>query len=275
MGFGCKSENLYFRLARALKPVYMLGRFRMRISFDCASEIYDKTRGPPKAVMKQLVETLINELRGYTTVLDAGVGTGRFAKPLQDGGFEVVGIDIAKKMINKAVEKSVCSLIRGDACFLPFRDNSFDVAICVHLLHLISEWKAALKEICMVTGKAIVSIDYVRRNPIREAYDRLLKSCGCESRRLGKGEWELKKLVKPSKSVFVAHFDNNADEYLSHLRQKAYSSQREIPEDVNKRVVDELERQFSGKVFPQELRLLLWDINDLKVYCNDSTLDAL
>ena len=82
-------------------------------------------------------------------------------------------------------------------------------------------------------------------------------------------------MVKPSKSVFVAHFDNNVDEYLSHLRQRAYSSQWEIPEDVNKRVVDELERQFSGKVSPQELRLLLWDINDLKIYCNDSTLDAL
>ena len=187
MGLDCKGESLYFRLACALKRVYMLGRFRMRISFDCASEIYDKTRGPPEAVMKQLVETLINELRGYTTVLDAGVGTGRFAKPLQDGGFEVVGIDIAKKMINKAVEKSVCNLIRSDACFLPFRDNSFDVAICVHLLHLISEWKAALKEICRVTGKAIVSIDYVRRNPIAKLMIVCLKVVGVKVEGLGRG----------------------------------------------------------------------------------------
>lgn len=77
----------------------------MRISFDCAADIYDKTRGPPRQVMKQLIETLSNELQGYRTILDTGAGTGRFTKPLQDSGFEVFGIDIAKKMISKAMKK--------------------------------------------------------------------------------------------------------------------------------------------------------------------------
>jgi len=218
--------------------------------------------------MKQLIATLAKELRGYKAILDAGVGTGRFAKPLQDYGFEVFGIDIAEKMINKAVGKGVKNLIRGDACFLPFKDESFHVAICIHLLHLISEWKTALQEICRVTQEIMVSIIYVRENPIREAYNSLLKRYGYESRRLGKGEWELKGLIKPSKSVFVASYDNSADERLTYLSQRAYSSQWEIPEDVNKKVMDELKRQFAGKVFPQELRILVWDINDLKVYCN-------
>ncbi|MGD8507102.1 MAG: hypothetical protein PVF15_10625, partial [Candidatus Bathyarchaeota archaeon] len=66
-----------------------------RISFDTVSHVYDKTRGPPEHVKKQLFGTLVNELSNYKTILDAGVGTGRFAKPLQDSGFEVVGIDIA------------------------------------------------------------------------------------------------------------------------------------------------------------------------------------
>jgi len=246
----------------------------MRISFDSAAEIYDKTRGPPRQVMKKLVTTLISELSCYETILDVGVGTGRFTKPLQDEGFEVVGVDIAKKMIDKAVEKGAYSLLRGDVCFLPFKDNSFDVVISVHLLHLISGWKVALKEIFRVTRRVMVSIIYVRENPIRETYNRLLKSYGCESRRVGKGEWELKDFIKPSKSVFVASFENSADERLAYLGQRAYSSQWEIPEDVNKKVVDELKQQFGGKVFPQELRLLVWDINDLENYCSSSKLNG-
>jgi ubiquinone/menaquinone biosynthesis C-methylase UbiE len=244
----------------------------MRISFDCAAKIYDNTRGPPKPVMKQLIKTLNSELKGYITVLDVGVGTGRFVKPLQDNGFKVVGVDIARKMIDQAIEKGVKELLLSDACYLPFKNKYFDVAICIHLLHLIREWKMALWEICRVTGEIMVSIDYVRGNPIRKVYNKLLKGYGYESRRLGKGEWELKGLVKPSRSTFVAYYNNSADERLAHLSQRAYSSQWEIPERVNKKVVDELKKMFAGKVFPQELCLLIWDINDLKAYCSDSTL---
>lgn len=149
-----------------------------RIPFNSVAHIYDKTRGPPEPVMKQLLKTLASELSGYRTILDAGVGTGRFTKPLQDNGFKVVGINIAKKMIRKAVERGVDNLLLGDACFLPFKDSSFDVTVCIHLLHLIIEWKMALREICRVTRNVMGSIFYAHRNPVRETYDRLLKSYG-------------------------------------------------------------------------------------------------
>lgn len=239
----------------------------MRIPFNSVAHIYDRTRGPPEHVMKQLLKTLTSELSDYRTILDAGVGTGRFAKPLQDGGFEVVGIDIAEKMISKAEERGVDNLLLSDTSFLPFKDNSFDATVCIHLLHLISEWKTTLQEICRVTRSVMASIFYVHRNPMREAYNRLLKRYGYESRRLGKGEWELKNLVRPSKSVFVASYDTDADKRLAHLSQRAYSSQWDIPEDVNEKVVDKLKSQFAGKVFRQELRLLIWDIGDLKAFC--------
>ncbi|MDH5447574.1 MAG: class I SAM-dependent methyltransferase [Candidatus Bathyarchaeota archaeon] len=242
----------------------------MRISFDSAAEIYDKTRGPPRQIMNQLVKTLISELSCYETILDIGVGTGRFTKPLQDNGFEVVGADIAKKMISKAVKKGAHNLLQGDACFLPFKDNSFEVALSVHLLHLISEWKMALQEICRVTRRVMVSMTYVGADLVWETYDCLLKGCGCESHRVGKGEWELESLVKPAKSVFVASYSRSADRRLTHMSQRAYSSQWQVPEDVNKEVVDELKRQFGGKAFRKELRILVWDINDLEAYCSSS-----
>ncbi len=113
----------------------------------------------------------------------------------------------------------------------------------------------------------MVSIFYVHKSPLREAYNRMLKGCGYDSRRFGKGEWELKDLVKPSRSVFVASYDRGVDERLEHMRERAYSGQWDIPEDVNEKVVKELKRQFAGKVFHQELRLLIWDIDHLKAFC--------
>jgi len=218
--------------------------------------------------MRQLVKTLIGELGDCRTVLDLGVGTGRFAKPLQDTGLEVVGVDIAEKMIDKAVERGVDNLLQGDACCLPLKNSSFDATVCIHLLHLINEWKTALQEICRVTHRVMVSMAYGNTDPVWENYNRLLKSCGCESRRLGRGEEELKDLVKPSKSVFVGSYSESADRRLTNMSQRAYSSQWRIPEDVNKKVMDELKCQFAGKMFAKELQLLVWDINDLKAYCN-------
>jgi len=242
----------------------------LRVSFDAVAHLYDKTRALPEHVMRRLIRTIAAELKGFTTILDAGTGTGRFAKPLQDRGFEVYGVDIAKKMISRAKERNVNHLFLGDVCFLPFKDDAFDATMCVHVLHLIKEWKTALREICRVTRHLMVSINYVRENPLWKTYDRLLKKHGHERRRPGKGEWELKELVKPLRTVFVASFETRADERLAHLVQRAYSHQWEIPEDVNEKILAELRSRFAGKVFPQELRLLVWSIDSLKDFVSSA-----
>ena len=236
----------------------------MRVSFDHAADFFDETRGPPPPAMNQLISTLVDELKGHRLVLDAGVGTGRFAKPFQDHGLEVVGIDIAKRMLERAVEKGTQNLLRSDACFLPFGDRTFDGSVCIHLLHLITDWPLALQEICRVTRNAMLSIIYTTRNPVRQAYNRILEEYGFKSHRLGKGEWELGDIVQPQRSVFAATFDNRADELIGHLRRRAYSSQWEIPEDINEMAVNEVNQQFGGKVFPTELRVLVWRIDDLR-----------
>ncbi|MFX1362507.1 MAG: class I SAM-dependent methyltransferase [Promethearchaeota archaeon] len=242
----------------------------MRISFDRVAKIYDKTRGLPIQVMRQLIEELIHEVSDRKTILDVGVGTGRFSKPLKDIGLNVVGIDIAEKMIRKAIKIGVDKLVLGDALFLPFRDSCFDAAISIHLLHLIREWKEALQEICRVTKGTMLSMDYRFKNPIRVAYNQLLESHGYEPRRIGKGEWELKYLIKPSKSLLVASFDIDANETLDYLAQRVYSSQWEIPEEINDKIVIELKKRFTDKLIPQELHILVWNMEDLKTFCSDS-----
>src|SRR2546425_3094566 len=67
--------------------------FSLAVSFDRVVGAYDSTRGLSPEVMRQIMDAMQDMLRSCTTVLDVGVGTGRFACPLNESGFRVVGVD--------------------------------------------------------------------------------------------------------------------------------------------------------------------------------------
>jgi ubiquinone/menaquinone biosynthesis C-methylase UbiE len=234
------------------------------VSFDRVADIYDRTRSLPDEAMTRLVKALASELDGCKGILDVGVGTGRFALPLQKAGLDVIGIDISRKMISKAQDKRVRNLMFADARLLPFKQKAFDVAISVHLLHLISNWQLTLVEICRVTRSFLVSLSYANKEPVGEAYDQLLRRYGYERHRLGKSERELKDVVAPAKCVPVTAYETLSDVSLANFAQRTSSSQWEIPVEVNQKVVDELRGRFAGKTFTQELGILIWRIDDLR-----------
>lgn len=236
----------------------------MKISFNRVADIYDKTRELPPEAMRKIVKTLVKEMKGYKTLLDIGVGTGRFAKPLQENGFEVVGTDISKDMMKNAKKKGVKNLLLGDACALPFRDYSFDAAISVHVLHLISDWQTALKEICRVTKVELFSVVHISKSSISETYEELAKKKGYDAQHIGLSEPELRKIIKPTKSIHATSWVSSADEHLTYLRQRVYSRQWKIPEDEDKQIVQELAKRFAGQKFLVKIHILKWDVKDLK-----------
>ncbi len=123
--------------------------------FDNISEIYDSTR---RAATEAELKAVSSELSGCRTILDVGIGTGRFAKPLSDLGFEIVGIDISRKMMSKARQKGVRSLILADAHDMPFKDGSFDASIIIHVLHLIPDWLNVAREMGRVTKNKVAAL---------------------------------------------------------------------------------------------------------------------
>jgi len=236
----------------------------LTVSFNRVAEIYDKTRGFPDFVMDKVVRTLLNELEDHVSILDVGVGTARFSKPLQNLEHFVVGVDVSSKMLTKAVERGTRNLIMGNVCNLPFRNNSFDATISAGLLHLVKEWKFALLEISRVTRKLLVSIIHRRRSPVRKEYVDLLIKCGWKLPQLGIAERDLGVLVKPDKLIDVVSYEASVGESLNFLEHKAYSFQWDIPEEMHRRVMEQLRARSFSDVYPVKVEVLVWDMKSVR-----------
>jgi ubiquinone/menaquinone biosynthesis C-methylase UbiE len=127
------------------------------VAFDRAAEYYDATRGYTPEGERAMVDILADELRGRGPVLEVGVGTGQVALPLHAAGIPLVGLDLARPMMDRLVEKaggrSPFPLVQGDATRAPFADGVFGAVYLRWVLHLIPDWRAALMEAIRVTGR--------------------------------------------------------------------------------------------------------------------------
>ncbi len=238
------------------------------ISFDRAVDIYDATRSLPPKVMADVVEGLSAALkrRGCRRILDVGVGTGRFASPLQVLGFRVVGVDVSVEMLNRARSKSVGNLIRGDARRLPFKDKSFDAVLMNHVLHLIKEWREALKEIRRAAENALFSVTAIfpEIDSPQKAYEERLLETGWPAIHPGIHERDLVNVLPPSESAYIVTNaeEKAADDLLERLEKRSYSFMWEVPEEVHRRIMAGLRADYAGKRIKssRDLYVSIWDV---------------
>ncbi|PIV24297.1 MAG: SAM-dependent methyltransferase [Deltaproteobacteria bacterium CG_4_8_14_3_um_filter_45_9] len=106
-------------------------------------------------------------------IIEAGVGTG-LSLPLYPNFCRVVGIDITRKMLDKAKIKKnrfnlhYVDLIEMDAEHLTFCDDIFDHAVLPFVLSVVSNPEKMVSEIKRVTkknGKIIVINHFSSNNP--------------------------------------------------------------------------------------------------------------
>lgn len=124
-----------------------------RVEFDDIAPFYDETRPAPVPAELDAISDLLGACR---TVLDAGIGTGRFAVPLSKRGFEMIGIDLSIEMMRRAQGKGIRSLVRADLQRLPFQDRSIDAAFMAHVLQLLPDPWPALRELGRVARRTVV-----------------------------------------------------------------------------------------------------------------------
>ncbi|MGD9963496.1 MAG: class I SAM-dependent methyltransferase [Thermoplasmata archaeon] len=247
----------------------------MTKSFDRIADKFDETRSLPQETMSVVVDALEWAMPPGSSVLDAGVGTGRFALPLQHRGFEVVGADVSTRMMERAAAKGFRDLFKSDVCALPFKDQAFDYALSVHLIHLVPQWRCALGEIGRVTRGDLISVVTDRRNSateeIRTAYRDSCRRLGFEVRHIAPGERELTELLPPDSKSKLAVRKEPLDvrRLLDNYESRTLSEHWDVPEDVHARAVGELRERYGGVdelAVVEDLFMLRWRADRLREF---------
>lgn len=111
------------------------------------------------------------DMRPGASLLDVGCGTGWFTRRLATEGsakptegsakpaadLDVTGLDIDVGALNFARKRSHgAAYVAGDACRLPFPDQSFDQVISITAVCFVADWPRAIAEITRVTRRRFV-----------------------------------------------------------------------------------------------------------------------
>src|SRR3989454_3097185 len=218
--------------------------------------------------MARVLAVLVDELHGKR-VLEIGVGTGRYAVPLQKSGIRVVGVDISRKMVEIGLAKGLRDVIFADAARLPFKSGSFDVGTTNHVLHLIPDWRDALSEIARVTRDMYFTVieRSDRVDTIKREYDALVKGAGYDWSHPGLHEKDLPGLLKPDFIMPVGPFRETllADSTLNELARRTYSSQWDVPEEVHRKAMEPPRTTGGGRDFnlPHPPKVTSWGSESL------------
>ena len=132
--------------------------------YDITKYMYNN----PESVSAHIHQSKINTISDFlnlqvgSKILDCGCGTG-FASlffPLKMH-YNFFSIDISNVEIIQAKKYSKLmnaenEWLVGDGCHLPFRDNSFDAAFCIALLHHIDKYENVVSELMRVAKKIVI-----------------------------------------------------------------------------------------------------------------------
>src|SRR5579862_1113379 len=146
------------------------------VSFDRIADRYEASRYIPPSVLHAAAALISADfLHGSGgSLLDVGVGTGRFARALREVGVPTVGLDVSANMLRQAADKAPCTpLVCGDARHLPFGHAAFGGALIVHVMHLVEDWRSVLRDIRRVLapgGRLYLGSESGRQYPCRGIY---------------------------------------------------------------------------------------------------------
>lgn len=114
---------------------------------------------------------VLRSLSDEFMIIDVGVGTGSLLRLIREAVKpEVVGLDISRQALREAKLrfkpfKSKSSLILGDVFHLPFRNDTFDVVICLGLMEHFKDSLTPMSNVLKLVkegGYAFISVPQQR-----------------------------------------------------------------------------------------------------------------
>ncbi len=243
------------------------------ISFDPVAHAYDATRGYPEDIALRVAQAIAGTVNATpeTSFIEVGVGTGRIAFPQVSLGCQYTGVDISAKMVEQLVTKlanggwqerqeswgtkadekptspsevqrfmqpetqATIRLVMSDMTQLPFFDASFDVAIAVHVFHLVDGWQKAVGEVLRVVrpGGYFLHCWDAKTTPdernVHQHWEQIVRELGGEVKRPG----------TTMAHVEVAQFLHERGlqpEEMSVVEWETQHSTRKAMEDVTQRL---------------------------------------
>ena len=94
-------------------------------------------------------------------VADLGCGTGSYARELAAAGFDVVGVDFAGAMLERARTDTEAEFVEADLDReLPFGEGTFDGVLCVYALQCVRDPRRFLAEVGRIlrTGGTFLAV---------------------------------------------------------------------------------------------------------------------
>jgi len=226
---------------------------RPSVAFDRAAEYYDTTRGLPEDGARLQTMLLVEELASASPVLEVGVGTGQVALPLHEAGVDVMGLDLARPMMDKLIGKSAgripFPLVQADATRMPFADGAFGAAYLRWVLHLIPDWEAAVSEMVrVVRPEGVICALLGSYGGIRgELQDHFSELTGIDHTPVGLG-WnaagELDRVMAALGRRFrpltpIRHISTDSlEDFILGIEENRYSWTWRLPDDVRMRALE-------------------------------------
>ena len=221
-------------------------------------EEYARSRAFSPEAEAQVADSLARLIPPGRRVADLGAGTGRLAHMLLARGYPVVAYDLSRRMLayleqHRPKSRVPLRTIQGELERLPFAQRAFAAAVCVHVLHLLSDWRLGLVEALRIVepdGTLLFGwTDHVQDDPTRRISskwkeilsERGLPRSNSLSIRDEVVPW-LRDHGWPAREVIAAHWtrERSPQEHLDQVEAGLYPFFREIPEAAFPEVFSEL-----------------------------------
>src|SRR5688572_9492243 len=138
------------------RQIFALDRRAVVRAFDRASSSYDAAAALQERVRNELIGRLDELTITPRSILDLGAGTGHGARALKRrfSSAQVVAVDIAPGMLERARRQSSWlrrfGRVRADAYALPFRNGAFELVFSSLMLQWCDDLDAVFAEIARV-----------------------------------------------------------------------------------------------------------------------------
>ncbi|MCX6782310.1 MAG: methyltransferase domain-containing protein [Candidatus Magasanikbacteria bacterium] len=121
---------------------------QMRQIYNTVAKEWDASRGTPTRIKMKVIRPVKKGMR----VLDLGCGNGLMAGAIIGRGGRYIGVDISGKFISLCKKKyssyiktNEAEFVTADAVKLPFKNNYFDFAVSIAVMHHIPSAELRLK----------------------------------------------------------------------------------------------------------------------------------